>query len=400
MTGVLNAFTGGTYTSAPGAPTIGTATAVTSTSATVAFTAPNFNGGSAITGYQAISSPGCITATNTASPITITGLTTNTSYTFKVRAQNAIGYGAYSGSSNSVTPQVTGSQSYTSSGSYSFVVPAGVTSISAVIIGAGGQGGFGGCYCGVPTGAGGGGGGGLTYTNNIPVTPGDTFTISVGSANSGSSVVKGASYWYANGGTYGQNAGCNTYGSPSLGGCGGSTVGSPHGCGGGNGGKGGNGGFGGYYQGGGAGGAGGYSGAGGAGGCGNVGAGGSNGSGGSGGGGGGGHSSAYCSGHVNWAGGGGGVGILGQGSNGCGGGKTGSGSTTTPLGGGGGSGGAAGGNGRASSPLPCGFGGAYGGGGGGTNGASGSNRAGACGAIRIVWPGSSRRFPSTCVGSP
>ena len=141
MSGILNAFTGGTYTSTPGAPTIGTATATGATTATVAFTAPSFNGGSAITGYQALSSPGSITATGASSPITVTGLTASTSYTFTVRAQNAIGYGAYSGSSNSITTSVApSSQSYTTPGTYCWVAPAGVTSVSVVAVGGGGGG--------------------------------------------------------------------------------------------------------------------------------------------------------------------------------------------------------------------------------------------------------------------
>jgi len=40
----------------------------------VAFTAPVSDGGSAITGYTVTSSPGGITATGTASPLTVTGL--------------------------------------------------------------------------------------------------------------------------------------------------------------------------------------------------------------------------------------------------------------------------------------------------------------------------------------
>jgi hypothetical protein len=30
----------------------------------------------------------------------------------------------------------------------------------------------------------------------------------------------------------------------------------------------------------------------------------------------------------------------------------------------------------------------------------GGNGGGASGAVRIVWPGNTRQFPSTCVGSP
>ncbi len=98
-----NSVTPTTGTTVPGAPTIGTATPGNA-SATVAFTAPASNGGSAITSYRATSSPGGLTATSTGSPITVTGLTNGTAYTFTVVAINAIGTGAASAASNSVTP--------------------------------------------------------------------------------------------------------------------------------------------------------------------------------------------------------------------------------------------------------------------------------------------------------
>jgi hypothetical protein len=41
-----------------------------------------------------------------------------------------------------------------------------------------------------------------------------------------------------------------------------------------------------------------------------------------------------------------------------------------------------------------------GGGGGGRANCGGYRPTGACGAVRIVWPGSTRSFPSTCVGTP
>jgi len=85
----------------PGAPTIGTATGGNA-QATVTFTAPVSNGGSAITGYTA--DCGGITNTGAASPITVTGLTNGTSYTCTVTATNAVGTGAASVASNSVTP--------------------------------------------------------------------------------------------------------------------------------------------------------------------------------------------------------------------------------------------------------------------------------------------------------
>ena len=89
----------------PGAPTIGTATAGNA-QATVTFTAPALNGGSAITSYTATSTPGGITGTLSqagSGTITITGLTNGTAYTFSVKANNAAGAGVASAASNSVT---------------------------------------------------------------------------------------------------------------------------------------------------------------------------------------------------------------------------------------------------------------------------------------------------------
>jgi alpha-tubulin suppressor-like RCC1 family protein len=94
-----------------GAPTIGTATAVTATSATVDFTAPADNGGLTITSYTATSSPSGITGTLSQSgsgTITVSGLATDTAYTFTVTATNSAGTSAASASSNSVTPIVSG----------------------------------------------------------------------------------------------------------------------------------------------------------------------------------------------------------------------------------------------------------------------------------------------------
>jgi hypothetical protein len=87
----------------PGVPTSPVATAGAS-QASVAFTSPTSNGGSAITGYTVTSSPGSFIATGASSPLTVTGLTNGTSYTFTVVATNAVGNSVASVASNAVTP--------------------------------------------------------------------------------------------------------------------------------------------------------------------------------------------------------------------------------------------------------------------------------------------------------
>ena len=95
---------------APGAPTIGTATA-SSGQTSVAFTAPASTGGASITSYTVTSNTGGHTASGLSSPIVVTGLTNGTAYTFTVTATNSAGAGSASGASGSVTGL--GSQSIT-----------------------------------------------------------------------------------------------------------------------------------------------------------------------------------------------------------------------------------------------------------------------------------------------
>ncbi len=87
---------------------VGTATAGNA-QATFGFGASTNDGGSPILSYLATSSPGGVTGSCTApcSFITVTGLTNGTTYTFTVAGVNAIGAGASSSPTNSVTPQGT-----------------------------------------------------------------------------------------------------------------------------------------------------------------------------------------------------------------------------------------------------------------------------------------------------
>ena len=271
-----------------------------------------------------------------------------------------------------------GQVEFSTPGTTNWVVPTGITSISAVAIGGGGGGSGGDGGRGEPNG--GGGGGGLAY-GTFAVTPGETLTVIAGagggssSGNAGtaggvSSIARGATVLLAGGGgaggperTLASAAGGTSTGTQRAGG-----------------GAGGAGGLGTAASGGtGGGGAGGYSAAGGTGG--NQASAGSASTGGGGGGGGGRSGTA-----AGVAGSGGGTEVFGAGANGTGG-------TTNGGGGGGGSGGTAGAT-NSSTPLG---GGLFGGGGGGCTDSSGTGGAGGGGAVRIIW-GSGRAYPSTGTG--
>jgi len=94
----------------PNAPTIGTASIASATSVSVTFTAPSNVGGGAITSYTVVatktSDGTTVVTTGSSSPVTITGLTTDSAYTVTVFAVNIFGSSPSSAASNSVTPVV------------------------------------------------------------------------------------------------------------------------------------------------------------------------------------------------------------------------------------------------------------------------------------------------------
>lgn len=265
-----------------------------------------------------------------------------------------------------------GESVYTTPGTYSWVAPEGVTSVSVVAIG-GGQGGLWDNSGLAEFRASGGDGGGLGWKNNITVIPGQAYTVVVGSGGfrdeaSGdpSNAGLGSSSYFIDLTTVAGLASTTSHFNYST--EGGGYVGDGGGFGGG--GRASSGGGGG-------GGAGGYTGNGGLGGSpGTTPGQGDAGTGGAGAGGIGGTritSSSYTP-----AGQGGGTGIYGEGNSGLSNGQSGSGgNTTNPL----------------SNPYTA----LYGGGGGGSFNASNGATNGAGGAVRIVW-GEGRAFPSTDVG--
>jgi hypothetical protein len=361
-------------------------------------------GGSSVT-YSVVGSlPGGLSISgNTISGISMAPAGSNVSVT--IRATDAFGSSNYSDRTFNIKSIVNaGEVVFDTVTSHNWTVPEGVTSICAVMVGGGG-----GCYqSGLHTS---GAGGGLGYKNYIPVSPGDTVSVTVGSGgtvnttggassiavNSNTYSASGgqggvSNYTFATGGTFSVNCdggGTGGRGRPSA-----QTTRSE-------------------YCGSGGGGAGGYTGNGGD-------AGGSQIAGsygynyrsaedGHGGGGGGGGGVGYNNQDNNTYGpmtnylgngcGGGGVELYGQGANGIGGitdieNTDGMDFYTRGMGGSGG--------GNGTGPQACpGNGGKYGGGGGGyyTNGQIGlywNEYSGGQGGVRIIW-GTGRAFPSTNV---
>jgi hypothetical protein len=106
--------------------------------ASVAFTAPA-TGGSAIIDYTVTSTPGSLTATGGASPLTVTGLTPSTAYTYTVTARNTNGSSTASAASSPATTATTAPAAPTigtataGDGTASVTFTAGATGGSAIL---------------------------------------------------------------------------------------------------------------------------------------------------------------------------------------------------------------------------------------------------------------------------
>lgn len=270
-----------------------------------------------------------------------------------------------------------GQEAYTTPGTYTWIAPPRVFSVSVVAVGGGGGGGHTSNFSG-------GGGGGLGWKNSISITPGNSYTVVVGArgvaAASSNGTDGGDSYFVSTGtvagfggkgGRAGTDAAGGTYAGDG-GGNGGASRANNNAAGGG---------------------AGGYSGNGGQS---NTTTAGSGSAGSGGGGGGGGQTGSGTAGSLgNYStGGGGGVGILGEGASGAGG------IGNSTLANAAGKGGSGGDNGIAVPGVGSGGGGGTGGlyGGGGCSfhyGYISGQGNGAAGAVRIIWPGTLRQFPST-----
>jgi hypothetical protein len=183
-----------TAVTTPQAPTVGTATIVSTSQVSLTFTPSANDGGSAITGYSVVSSPSVALTVSggTTSPVTVTGtFNAAQAYTFTIAGVNAGGTGAFSAASNSIIPRpgiaATGG-TITTSGGYkyhtftangTFAISANAQPFEYLIVAGGGGGGS----------WGGGGAGGLLQNTYSVTANGDSYAITVGGG--GGSSAKG-----------------------------------------------------------------------------------------------------------------------------------------------------------------------------------------------------------------
>jgi hypothetical protein len=196
--GVLNSLRGAvTSVATPTEPTINAVANSGETGAVVdvSLTFPNI--GASATNYTVTSSPGGVTASGNSSPITVNGLTPNTSYTFTATGTGANGAGIASPASTSVTTPSAYILQETFTNSGTFTVPAGVSKVAVFATGGGNGGANGGpsivgyFHLGAYYGAGSGGAGGRSSSvssfTEFDVTPAATYSVTIGAGgNAGS----------------------------------------------------------------------------------------------------------------------------------------------------------------------------------------------------------------------
>jgi hypothetical protein len=172
-------------TSVPETPTTG-ASSSGNASVTLSFTA-GATGGKTISNYKYSTDGTTYTAfspAQTTSPLTVSGLTNGTSYTFRIKAVNANGDSIASSAYSSVTPEaptITGGTLVTSGGfnyriftsNGTLGVTNGPVTVDVLAVGGGGGGGFGG-----------GGAGALVWSPSISVASGNK-TIVIGAGGAG-----------------------------------------------------------------------------------------------------------------------------------------------------------------------------------------------------------------------
>jgi hypothetical protein len=358
MSGILMMSVGNSYGSLPINTVAPVVSGTVQVGQTLSCSTGTWTAAPAITGYtyqwqRSGSNIGGATSNTYAVQVTDVGSTLRC----VVTATNALGSVVANSNSTGTVPAVTGQATYTTGGVFEFIVPAGVTSVSMVLVGAGGRG-----HPSTGSQPTGGGGGGLTYLNNYAVTPGQSLWFEIGNGGIGNVNTNfklsefGSAFRSAGAGGQGQSSPPGGTGGTGLHGTGGNSTGS-----------------GGLSQSG--GGAAGYAGNGGS------------ASGvlgysavrdGTGGGGGAGYTGSPPDYYTPFGAAGlsGGVGLLGQGASGAGG-------TSYGANGGAGSGGTVGG---------------FGSGGRGPTGNGDYATNGGTGAVRIIWPGTTRQYPSTNTG--
>jgi hypothetical protein len=162
----LSLAVGNASAAIPNAPTIGTATKTGATSATVTYTAASL--GALGTTFTATSNPGSVTGTGS-SPITVSGLTGGTNYTFTVKATNANGDSPASSASNQITTDQD------------------IFSIDYLVVAGGGGGGNG--AQSLDNGGGGGAGGYRTSidSSTLSLSPSTNYSVTVGAGGAAGS---------------------------------------------------------------------------------------------------------------------------------------------------------------------------------------------------------------------